>query len=148
MATHSSILAWKIPQTKESSGLQFMGSQRVRHNWSTVTFTTLFKDFNCIVVESVFHQAFFSRIFQEKSAQGEKWSLCPKSSVHFPCRENWGPREGLWIPGCSWRDLHSFREGVEVLSTWMAEQENSGVERVLCRWEMEKSSCICCKWKI
>ena len=28
MATHSSILAWKIPQTEELDGLQSMGSQR------------------------------------------------------------------------------------------------------------------------
>ena len=33
MATHSSILAWKIPQTEESDGLQSMGLQRVRHAW-------------------------------------------------------------------------------------------------------------------
>ena len=32
MATHSSILAWKIPWTKEPGGLQSMGSQRVRHD--------------------------------------------------------------------------------------------------------------------
>ena len=32
MATHSSILAWKISWTEESGGLQSMGSQRVRHN--------------------------------------------------------------------------------------------------------------------
>ena len=31
-ATHSSILAWRIPWTKEPGGLQSMGSQRVRHN--------------------------------------------------------------------------------------------------------------------
>ena len=31
-ATHSSILAWKIPWTEEPGGLQSMGSQRVRHN--------------------------------------------------------------------------------------------------------------------
>ena len=29
-ATHSSILAWKIPWTEESGGLQSMGSQRVK----------------------------------------------------------------------------------------------------------------------
>ena len=29
MATHSSILAWRIPWTEESAGLQSMGSQRV-----------------------------------------------------------------------------------------------------------------------
>ena len=31
MATHSSILAWRIPWTEKLSGLQYMGSQRVRH---------------------------------------------------------------------------------------------------------------------
>ena len=32
MAIHSSILAWRIPWTKESGELQFIGSQRVRHD--------------------------------------------------------------------------------------------------------------------
>ena len=32
MATHSSILAWKIPWTEDPGGLQSMGSQRVRHD--------------------------------------------------------------------------------------------------------------------
>ena len=32
MATHSSILAWRIPWTEESGELQFMGLQRVRHD--------------------------------------------------------------------------------------------------------------------
>ena len=32
MATHSSILAWKIPWTEEPGGLQSMGPQRVGHN--------------------------------------------------------------------------------------------------------------------
>ena len=32
MATHSSILAWRIPWTKEPDRLQSMGSQRVGHN--------------------------------------------------------------------------------------------------------------------
>ena len=35
MTTHSSILAWKIPQTEESGGLQSMGLQRVGHDWAT-----------------------------------------------------------------------------------------------------------------
>ena len=34
MATHSSVLAWKIPWTGEPGGLQSTGSQRVRHDWS------------------------------------------------------------------------------------------------------------------
>ena len=32
MATHSSILAWKIPWVEEPGGLQFMGSKRVGHD--------------------------------------------------------------------------------------------------------------------
>ena len=35
MATHSSILAWRIPWTEESGGLQLMGSQRVGHDLVT-----------------------------------------------------------------------------------------------------------------
>ena len=33
MATHSSVLAWKIPGTGQPGGLQSMGSHRVGHNW-------------------------------------------------------------------------------------------------------------------
>ena len=32
MATHSSILAWKIPRTDEPCRIESMGSQRVRHD--------------------------------------------------------------------------------------------------------------------
>ena len=35
MATHSSILAWRIPRTEEPGGLQSMGSQRVGDSWAT-----------------------------------------------------------------------------------------------------------------
>ena len=35
MATHSSVLAWRIPWTEKPGRLQSMGSQRFRHNWVT-----------------------------------------------------------------------------------------------------------------
>ena len=35
MSTYSSILAWKIPWTEKPGGLQYMGSQRVGHDWAT-----------------------------------------------------------------------------------------------------------------
>ena len=35
MATHSSIFVWEISWSEEPSGLQSMGSQRVRRNWAT-----------------------------------------------------------------------------------------------------------------
>ena len=34
MATHSSVLAWRIPGTGDPGGLPSMGSHRVRHDWS------------------------------------------------------------------------------------------------------------------
>ena len=39
MATHSSILAWRIPWTEEPGGLLSMGSHRVRHDWSDLART-------------------------------------------------------------------------------------------------------------
>ena len=41
MATHSSILAWRMPWTEELDGLQSMGSQSVRHDWMINTSLTL-----------------------------------------------------------------------------------------------------------
>ena len=35
MTTHCSILAWRSPWTEEPDGLEFMGSQRVRHDLVT-----------------------------------------------------------------------------------------------------------------
>ena len=43
MATHSSILVWRIPWTEEPGGLQSMGLQKVRHDWATDTF-----NFKCL----------------------------------------------------------------------------------------------------
>ena len=36
MATHSSVLAWRIPGMEEPGGLPSLGSHRVRHNWSNL----------------------------------------------------------------------------------------------------------------
>ena len=38
MATHSSILAWRIPRTEEPGGIQSMGSQRVRYDWNDLAY--------------------------------------------------------------------------------------------------------------
>ena len=45
MATHSSILAWRIPWTEEPGRLQSMGSQRVRHYCVTNTFLASVHDY-------------------------------------------------------------------------------------------------------
>ena len=43
MATHSSILAWRIPWTEEPGGLQSMGSQKIEHDLATNTRTPQLK---------------------------------------------------------------------------------------------------------
>ena len=40
MATHSSILAWRIQQTEEPGGLQYMGSEKVGHDCSDLACST------------------------------------------------------------------------------------------------------------
>ena len=47
MATHSSILAWKIPWTEKPGGLQSMGLQKAGHNWATNTFISIFLTLTC-----------------------------------------------------------------------------------------------------
>ena len=57
MATHSSILAWRIPRTKESGWLQSLASQRVDHDWATNTlsFTLLSICHSLIFLNINFH---------------------------------------------------------------------------------------------
>ena len=43
MATHSSVLAWRIPGTEEPSGLRSMGSQRVGHDLAAAAADTQIK---------------------------------------------------------------------------------------------------------
>ena len=45
MATHSSVIAWRIPGTREPGGLPSMGSHRVRHDWSDSAAAPLFCSF-------------------------------------------------------------------------------------------------------
>ena len=44
IATHSSILPWRIPSTEEPGMLQSMGLQRGRHDWANNTFTLILTD--------------------------------------------------------------------------------------------------------
>ena len=60
MATHSSILAWIIPRTEESGGLQSMGLQRIRHHWATNTFTFIY--YICVCVCVCVYTCIYTRI--------------------------------------------------------------------------------------
>ena len=49
MATHSSVLAWRIPGTVEPGGLPSMGSHRVGHDWSDLAAAAAIKIFIMLI---------------------------------------------------------------------------------------------------
>ena len=56
MATHSSVLAWRIPGTEEPCGVPSMGSHRVGHNWSDLAAAAAamtLNNFSCAYLSSV-----------------------------------------------------------------------------------------------
>ena len=57
MATHSSVLAWRIPGTGEPGGLPSMGSHRVGHDWSVT---------KLIIVEVIQYNHLFDHKCREK----------------------------------------------------------------------------------
>ena len=52
MATHSSVLAWRVPGTGEPSGLPSMGSRRVGHYWSDLALALTFYTVRLIMFPS------------------------------------------------------------------------------------------------
>ena len=50
MATHSSVLAWRIPGTGEPGGLPSMGSHRIGHDWSNLVVVVV------VVVQHMRHE--------------------------------------------------------------------------------------------
>ena len=80
MATHLSVLAWEIPWTEEPGRLQYMGFQRVGHNWA------------CIHIHSflISHQKFFSpsvwEIHLRKSSGAGVISTCTLVSMLIMCQ--------------------------------------------------------------
>ena len=56
MATHSSILAWRIPGTEEPGGLLSMGLHRVGHNWSNLAAAvTALSTFKLLPLKNIYY---------------------------------------------------------------------------------------------
>ena len=72
MATHSSVLAWRIPRTVEPGGLPSMGSHRVGHDWSDLAAAvTIYFDYSCsyyfcILISILSHCPSFTFTFTSK----------------------------------------------------------------------------------
>ena len=70
MATHSSVLAWRIPRTVEPGGLPSLGSYRVGHDWSNLAVAaaevseTILSSFHSFYFILLFRSYFCHFIFQ------------------------------------------------------------------------------------
>ena len=92
MATHSSILAWRIPWTEEPGRLQSMGFQRVGHNRVTNTFTSL----HFIYLSVQFSRSSHVRLFvtpwtaacQASLSLTNSWSLLKLMSIELVMPSN------------------------------------------------------------
>ena len=76
VATHSSILAWRVPWTEEPGGLQSMGSQRVGHDWSDLAHTHgIFCCRYCIFVSADAHRVCCMPSVVNNAARDVCWLL-------------------------------------------------------------------------
>ena len=75
MATHSSVLAWRIPGTGEPGGLLSMGSHRVGHDWSDLA------SISCFELES---WSEISSLPLLNSQWLKKFKVCVCHSLPFP----------------------------------------------------------------
>ena len=94
MATHSSILAWKIPWTEEPGRLQSMGSQRVRHDF-TFTFIEM------IIQGFLYFLLWYAHVFSNESTLHMRWPMYWSFNSNIDPSKNtqdWSPLEWtVWV---------------------------------------------------
>ena len=76
-ATHFSVLAWRTPWTREPSGLQSMGSQKLRHDWSMSVTHSL--------PGSSVHRILQARILEWIVIPSSRGSSQPRDQTHASC---------------------------------------------------------------
>ena len=73
MATHSSVLAWRLPGTEEPGGLPSMGLHRVGHDWSNLAAAAATSVFGWFLAENA--------LCCPTATQLGYWILCPVSTT-------------------------------------------------------------------
>ena len=94
VATHSSILAWRIPWTEEPGGLQSMGLQSVRHDWVTKHTHTHTHPLMCsfvlasLILQTNLYSWYFYSIYIEREIRNNNkrtsTSSSSPTSAHLP----------------------------------------------------------------
>ena len=85
----SSILAWRIPETEEPGGPQFIGSQRVRHDWVTNTFTLLYenKEGEVSLPTANEHLRKIRRVGWVYTSEGSQWNYDFKTRLSVSAKD-------------------------------------------------------------
>ena len=95
MATHSSVLAWRIPGTREPGGLPSMGSNRVGHNWSDLAAAELkhshFTTWQCHMVPIHYSRHDVLFVFQPTPHYCAFSLLHFRTTLHGMLRRYYGP---------------------------------------------------------
>ena len=94
MATHSSVLAWRIPGTEKPDGLPSMGLHRVRHDWSYLAAA-----------------AVKAMVFPVVMYGCESWTIKKAEHWKIDTFELWCCRRLLRVPWTTRRSNHSILKG-------------------------------------
>ena len=84
MATHSSVLAWRIPGTREPGELPSLGSHRVGHNWSDLAAAAAYPRHTCFTYISIYIQQIWKT---------QQWPEDWKRSVFTPIPKKGSAKE-------------------------------------------------------
>ena len=114
MATHSSVLAWRIPGTGETGGLPSMGSHRVRHDWSNLAAAALWEIPLVASLVAAADKEFACNAGDPGSIPGSGCS--PGERIGYPlqysCLENLhGQRSLVCYSPCGHKELDMIRSG-------------------------------------
>ena len=114
MATHSSILAWRIPWTEEPGGLQSMGLPRIRHNWATNTLRELL-----VMISLPSPKIIFSVI------KGDPWNVNTLPRAKVGALSRWPPHQ---LPlACTGRLAFSLKQEAPILTNWEFSNQSSEI---------------------
>ena len=119
MATHSSVLAWRIPGTGEPGGLPSMGSHRVGHDWSDVAAVAAANTFLPTLGRQL--DQFREQLLPETGKEGDSfyhtWRalLATTSPLGRAERSTWGKDRGTLVKTVK---LIQFQENTETGRKW------------------------------
>ena len=112
MATHSSVLAWRSPQTEEPGGLQSVGSKGVGHDWAHTRVSVCLKYFHFLVVSFLVSTNTWSSFSLETSQGNHVFSAdCQPATFNLPGFPWWAQLVNnpaaiweTWVRPLGWED--------------------------------------------